>query len=187
MKQQMSSNPNSTDSDDEIRARLASNDSSALDMIWDAYSSDLLGYLVSILCSRHDAEDTLQEVFITIAKKRSSVAKARLLKPYIFRLARNSALNLIKKNSRKRDREHKAADWLVISGEGENRDERTNHAEMALAALPEKQRSVVVLKFYQSKTFRKIGEMLGISENTAASRYRYGIRKLKDLMLEEST
>ncbi len=75
-------------------------------MIWNQYSSDLLGYLVSILCSRHDAEDALQDVFVTIVKKRASVAKARLLKPYLFRLSRNVALNRIKRNKRVRD-------WLV--------------------------------------------------------------------------
>lgn len=47
----------------EIRARLAANDPSALDMIWNHYVTDLLGYLVSLMCSRHDAEDVLQDVF----------------------------------------------------------------------------------------------------------------------------
>lgn len=170
----------------EIRARLAANDLSALDMIWDHYAADLLGYLVSILCSRQDAEDTLQDVFVTIVRKRLSVVNARLLKPYLFRLSRNVALNRIKRNRRIRERDHEASHWLVLNGEGERRDERIQQVEAALARLPEKQRSVVVLKFYQNKTFRDIGDMLGISENTAGSRYRYGMAKIRDLVQEEA-
>ena len=172
--------------DNEIRARLTTNDLSVLDMIWDHYAADLLGYLVSILCSRQDAEDTLQDVFVTIAKKRGSVASARLLKPYLFRLSRNVALNRIKKNRRMRERDYEASHWLVLDGEGEGPDERIDQVEAALARLPENQRSVVILKFYQNKTFRDIGDMLGISGNTAASRYRYGMDKIRDFVQEEA-
>ena len=99
--------------DGEIRERLAADDASALGMIWDLYSSDLLGYLVSILCSRHDAEDVLQELFGTIARKRAAVARVRLLKPYLFRSARNAALNYIKRSKRMRERtrDHRGQSW----------------------------------------------------------------------------
>ena len=170
----------------EIQARLLAVDSSALDMIWKHYSSDLLGYLASILGSHHDAEDALQEVFVRISKKRESVAKARLLKPYLFRLARNVGLNLIKKNRRAQDRERAASDWLELNEEVKRRDERTHQLGAVLRVLTEKQPSVIVLKFYRDKTFGEIGEMLGISENTAASRYRYGMAKLEPLMQEVS-
>jgi len=172
--------------DNEIKARLAANDLSALDMIWDHYAADLLGYLVSILCSRQDAEDTLQDVFVTIVRQRPSVANARLLKPYLFRLSRNVALNRIKKSRRMRERDHEASHWLELDGVGEDPDERLDQVETALAALPEKQRSVLILKFYQNKTFREIGDILGISENTAGSCYRYGMAKIRDLIQEES-
>jgi len=172
--------------DNEIRARLAADDATALDMIWTAYASDMLGYLVGMLCSRHDAEDALQEVFVTVSRKRSTVARARHLKSYLFRLARNVALNRIKKSRRRREREEKATEWLILDSGSEQGDERTRELERALAALPEKQRSVTVLKFYRNKTFREIAEMLDISENTAASRYRYAMAKLKDYMQEAS-
>ncbi len=173
--------------DGEIRTCLAAGDPSALDMIWAHYGSDLFGYLVSVLCSRHDAEDTLQDVFVRISKKRETVAKARHLKSYLFRVARNTALNRIKKTRRRRARDHRYAEWLVLEKDGKDRDTRTRELETALAALPEKQRVVVVLKFYRDKTFREIGEMLGISENTAGSRYRYGMEKLHALLEEKSS
>jgi RNA polymerase sigma-70 factor (ECF subfamily) len=86
-----------------IKALLVANDPSALEMIWIDYASDLLGYLVTLHGSRHESEDTLQEVFVVIATKRASVASARNLKAYLFRLARNTALNRIKGESRRRE------------------------------------------------------------------------------------
>ncbi len=170
--------------DRDILARLAANDPSALEMIWDRHASDLLGYLMSLLCSRHEAEDALQDVFVTIARKRSSVARARLLKPYLFRLARNVALNRLKRNRRMRQQRCDGSDWLAAKPAGEAADDPAPRLAASLAALPETQRAVLVLKFFRDKTFREIGQLMGTSENTAASRYRYGMAALKSLMRE---
>ena len=168
----------------EIRSRLAANDPAALEMIWSEYASDLLGYLAALHCSRIDAEDTLQEVFIAIARKRTSVAGARRLKPYLFQLARNVALNRIKRNKRIRYRIECMSDWLVPVEQTLPDEHRIRKLAEALAVLPEKQRSVLVLKFYRDKTFREIGALLNISENTAASCFRYGIEKLRQVMMD---
>ena len=48
-----------------------------------------------------------------------------------------------------------------------------------LAALPCDQREVIVLKIWHAHTFEEIGELLDISPNTAAGRYRYGLQKLR--------
>ena len=168
--------------DNEIRARLAAGDSSALEMIWDLYASDLFGYLLAILCSRHDAEDTLQDVLLEIVKKRQSVAKARRLKPYLFRLARNLAINRAKRSRRMQEQVKEMSDWLVLDCSEKQECDRVQQLASALAELPSKQRVVIVLKFFQNKTFREIAATLSISENTAGSRYRYGMARLSSLM-----
>lgn len=174
------------DIDNEIRSLLAVNNPEALDMIWKTYASDLLGYLVSILCSRHDAEDALQDVFVTVAQNRAYVAKARKFKAYLFQIGRNVALNRIKKSRRRLEREVKASEWLACDAGDEESVRDTGHVQSALETLPEKQRSVIVLKFFRQKTFQEIGEMLGISENTAGSRYRYGMARLKENIIGRS-
>jgi RNA polymerase sigma-70 factor (ECF subfamily) len=169
-----------------IKARLAAGDLSALDLIWQEYAADLLGYLVTIHRSRHEAEDTLQEVFMTIATKRDYVAAARNFRAYLFRLARNAALNRIKREGRQRERLNRAADWLEIEESEAGGEDRSGLLAAALARLPEKQRTVVVLKFFRDKTLSEIGDMLRISGNTAASRLRYGMRRLNTLLAEET-
>jgi len=49
----------------------------------------------------------------------------------------------------------------------------------ALNGLPVDQREVVVLKTYEDMTFKQIAKLLNISANTAASRYRYALEKMK--------
>ena len=161
---------------------LRAGDIRALESIWQLYADDLLAYLTALLHSRQDAEDVLQEVFIEIAKRHQRVGAAKELKPYLFRMSRNVAFNLHKKSKRRAVRE-KGFSLLMQTQEEGDRDD--GHSELqlklekALRLLPEKQRAVLSLKFYRKKTFREIAEMLDISENTASSRYRYGMLKIK--------
>lgn len=53
----------------------------------------------------------------------------------------------------------------------------------ALSSLPDDQREVTVLHIWGELTFSQISELLGVSSNTVASRYRYALGKLRDSML----
>ncbi len=55
--------------------------------------------------------------------------------------------------------------------------------ERAMGALPEEQREAVFLKIWEEMTFTQMGDLLGIPLDTAASRYRYGIAKLKKIVM----
>ena len=66
-----------------------------------------------------------------------------------------------------------------LSGDTDEYSFRTALNE-TLAELPTEQRAVVHLKLWENLTFEKTADLLGISTNTAASRYRYGIDKLRE-------
>ncbi|MBF0196927.1 MAG: RNA polymerase sigma factor [Planctomycetes bacterium] len=172
--------------DIEICERLANNDSSILEVIWDMYASDLLVFLIGILRQRHEAEDVLQEVFVGIAEKRSVVAKAEKLKPYLFRMAKNKALNRLAKMKRRKEWSNQGL-WLTEMPENKEQKEVAENGvneeiQYALSVLPEKQREVLVLKFFRKKKFQEISEILNVSISTIASRYRYGCAKIKNLL-----
>ena len=57
----------------------------------------------------------------------------------------------------------------------------------ALAVLPREQREVVVLKVFEEMTFAEIGRLVGVSPNTAASRYRYAVAKMKEMLSDEES
>jgi len=75
-----------------------------------------------------------------------------------------------------------SAEPLLLSGP--ERDERRAVIEAALARLPEEQRTVLVLKVWAGLTFPQIGAALDIPANTAASRHRYALLRLRELLAE---
>jgi RNA polymerase sigma-70 factor (ECF subfamily) len=165
--------------DDPIRAALERDDPAAVALLWDRYAGDLLAFLQALLCSRHDAEDVLQTVFVRIVRKRRYLADARSLDGYVFQIARNEAASFM----RVRRRPCSGGDqWLEAVETDARPQEWAEELQAALARLPQEQREIVTLKIYRDKTFQEIGEMLELSPNTVASRYRYGIEKLRGIL-----
>ena len=162
-----------------LQAALARNDPAAVELMWDRYASGLFAYLQALLCSRHDAEDVLQAVFVKIVQKRHRLAKARHLDAYVYRIARNEASGFI--NRRKKDRTIKAIDesWLIVPEGHQELNDLAEELQAILARLPQPQREVIVMKIYRQKTFLEISRLLGLSQNTIASRYRYGMERLR--------
>jgi RNA polymerase sigma-70 factor (ECF subfamily) len=170
--------------DNMLRAALKRNDPAAVELMWDRYAKDLFAYLQAVLCSRHDAEDALQAVFIRIVQKRHRLAKARRLDSYVYRIARNEAFRLIERRKKERTVDAVDKSWLTVSQEKPESNDLAKRLQDALASLPQSQREVIVMKIYRQKTFLEISRLLGISQNTAASRYRYGMEKLRTLLGE---
>ena len=157
-------------------------DPAACEMLWDRYAVDLFAFLQAVLCSRHDAEDVLQTVFVRIVRKRRYLATARCLEAYIHQIARNEATSFLRRHRRKRPLESDAQPWLVATEPADRSREETEALQAALTRLPAMQREIVILKTYKDKTFREIAAMLDLSLNTVASRYRYGLEKLRGLL-----
>ena len=166
-----------------IRSGLLAGDPAALEWIWNQYAEAMFVVLLGILFSRQDAEDALQEVFLRIARKYRAVASARNLKGYLLRMARNAAIDQINRIRRTRMRDLAAqADWLVPETPRPNDPEQAARLTGCLQEVPEEQRTILLLKVYQDLTFQEIAHQLDISANTAASRFRYGMAKLRALL-----
>ena len=169
-------------SDNILRAALGRNDPAAVELMWDRYAKDLLTFLQALLCSRHDAEDVLQTVFVRIVHKRHRLAGARCLDAYVYRIARNEAYSYIRKRKRDKNTQELPETWLKVTESNRESSELAEQLQAALAQLPQQQREVIVMKIYRKKTFLEISGLLGLSRNTVASRYRYGIEKLRNLL-----
>ena len=168
--------------DARIQAALARDDPAAVELIWARYGSDLLAFLAARLCSRHEAEDVLQSLFVRIVRRRQPLARARRLDAYLYRMARNEAATYWRRRPRKRPDGIDADPWLVARGTADPPYDLAEQLQVALCRLPHAQREVVVLKVYRDKTFEEIARLLGVSLNTAASRYRYGLERLRSLL-----
>ena len=99
-------------------------------------------------------------------------------KAYLFGCVRNAILNERKRLERNRPLDESA--WFSPPDQDYAGEQNLRRA---LAALPDDQRQVVVLHVWGELTFAQIGDLLGVSANTVASRYRYALGKLRDSML----
>ena len=144
--------------------------------------------------SHADAEDVLQEALVKLAKKVNDGTfdggqPAWL--PYVYTSIRRCAIDLGRKDDRRTLREEKVeADRQIHTGgkvdpwfESTAADDESRvFLEEGLKELPEKFSEVIVLKIWGERTFAEIGEALKISQNTAASRYRYGLEALRKVL-----
>jgi RNA polymerase sigma-70 factor (ECF subfamily) len=130
-----------------------------------------------------DAEDIVQEAFVRFWRQNRDVANRGLL----YATVRSVALDLIRRDSRRARREAEAYSdserWVDPQFAADDESQRL--LATALNRLPHEQREVLVMKIWNDLTFAEIGEGLGISQNTAASRYRYALASLKKDLLPQ--
>ena len=131
--------------------------------------------------SNADAEDVVQEAFVRFWRKQHSVDNRALL----YATVRSIALDFIRRDSRRARREANAFSGSEQSVEPyfEVDDESQQVLHDAIDRLPHEQREVLVMKIWNEFTFAEIANVLGISQNTAASRYRYALAALKRNLL----
>ena len=100
---------------------------------------------------------------------------------------RSIALDFIRRNSRRARREAEAVSESeqVVEPQFEFADEAEFVLAAALDRLPHDQREVLVMKIWNELTFAEIATALNISQNTAASRYRYALVTLKKMFLPQ--
>jgi len=154
-----------------------------LERIYDGHAQALFGFLLAFTRDEQDTRDALQEVFRRLAERPGLLDGARDPRAFLLRMARNQAVDLMRRRaSRDRRASEQAAEpaTLFEPAPDPGARELREGLDRALAGLPAEQREVVHLKLWEGLTFEHIADVLGISPNTAASRYRYGIDKLRD-------
>ena len=127
--------------------------------------------------SSADAEDIVQEAFVRFWRKQHDIANRGLL----YAAVRSIALDSLRRDSRRARREFTAASETdqTVQPMFEIEDESQRALVAALDLLPNEQREVLVMKIWNDLTFAEIASALEISQNTAASRYRYALANLK--------
>jgi RNA polymerase sigma-70 factor (ECF subfamily) len=153
-----------------------------IERLYDGHAQSLFAFLLNFSRDEADTRDLLQEIFVKLAREPKLLDGVRDERAFLIRLAHNAAIDLIRRRgTREKTRENFAAEKDPLFAPANDPDEKTFRAELAdaLAELPEEQRAVVHLKLWEGLTFEEIADALDIPPNTAASRYRYGIDKLR--------
>ncbi|MBC7350388.1 MAG: RNA polymerase sigma factor [Candidatus Aminicenantes bacterium] len=155
-----------------------------LEQLYDLYGEKLFHYLSVKLGSLEDAEDVLQEIFTRFSRYNIRWKFIRKPEAFIFRVARNEANRFLQnKKNQKLDPQNLGGlqDIIQKTVEGPDQDS-TEMLARALAKLPDEQREVILFKVFEGLTFKEIAAACGLSINTVASRYRYGLAAMKAIM-----
>lgn len=131
-----------------------------------------------------DVRDLLQDWLVRIARNVDPNEAIENERAYVLRIAYRLAVDWSRRRET-RNRYHQEAAENFASSEGVaavNRDGQRfqREVERAIGLLPQEQQVVVQLKLWDELTFAEIAEVTGVPANTVASRYRYGITKLKE-------
>ena len=156
-----------------------------LERLYDDHAQALFAFLLNFTRDENDTRDLLQEIFIKLARQSGLLEAARDHRAFLIRLAHNAAVDLIRRR-RSRDRHHERfsaeQDCMFVSSTDPDEAAFRTELSVALGQLPPDQRAVVHLKLWEGFTFAEIAVTLDIPQNTAASRYRYGLDKLRELL-----
>ena len=154
---------------------------------------------LSIVKKKEDAEDVTQETYLRLWRAASELKLESSLKLYILRTARNLALDLIRKNS-KRDE----IDTVILDAEGEfeidiaddSPDSRPDESYLrkiekevvrqSIEELPSAAREIIVLRDIEGLSYTEIAEMLGLAEGTLKSKLFRARERLRKIILSKN-
>lgn len=166
---------------------LAAGDREAFAALYDRLAVRLFNTACTMTGSTADAEDIVHDLFVELARTRRNLAKVHDLEAYVFTMLRHAAGKRWRRAATDRraraalgDDRQRAA-WAAPEPDRHSHDDLT----AAVAGLPEEQRAVIAMKFDGGLTFAEIAGVMGTSRNTAASRYRYAIEKLRGSLVKK--
>src|SRR6185503_18521664 len=125
------------------------------------------------------ADEVTQAVFVVLSRKARSLPTKIILTGWLYRTARFASGDALKSKRRRNKREQEAAIMQTMPDSDSNWDEVAPLLEVAMGQLPEKDRDIILLRFFENKSFKEAGVALGISDDTAQKRIARGLEKLR--------
>jgi RNA polymerase sigma-70 factor (ECF subfamily) len=154
-----------------------------LEQLYRDHAPALFRFLIRLTGNSEETRDVLQEVFTRLAQSPQLLDGVGAPRSYLFRMAHRLVIDRLRHNHTRRRHEDSACQEMPTQLPPEELDDEIIWIRKILGAslnaLPPEQKAVVVLKVWEEMTFAQIAEVLDISVNTAASRYRYALDKLR--------
>lgn len=166
-------------------ARIASGDRAALQTVYRLTSPKLFGVALRILGERSEAEDVLQEIYLTVWQKASAFDASRASPmSWLIAIARNRAIDRLRATGRTRhmDSIEAAADiGDPTPGADSALEERESNAKLhvCLDTLAERERTALRAAFFDGNTYEELAARMGVPLGTMKSTVRRAMIKLK--------
>ena len=187
---QTNRNPMKVKDEDIIRLMQSpENQEKGLRMMMDVYQSRLYWHIRRLVDDEDAAKDVLQETFIKVYQNFSQFKKDSQLYTWLYRIASNEALQHLNKVKKMQKTEQDADVYLEnqkAENSGRNADEIEDLLQDAIQKLPEKQRMVFTLRYYDDLPYEEISKILDMSVSTLKTNYHYAKSKIEQYILDHS-
>ncbi len=172
--------------EDDIRAVLATDAEKAFRMIIDTYGSKLYWHIRRLVITHEDADDALQNTFINAWKNISSFRFDSSLLTWLWSISTNEALTLIRKRERQGTVSLDDVEAL-LSGSAEGSswfdgDAAEVKLQNAILRLPEKQRIVFNMKYFNDMTYEDMSSVTGTSVGALKASYHHAVKKIEHFL-----
>jgi RNA polymerase sigma-70 factor (ECF subfamily) len=173
-------------SDEELMREIKAENMLAFDGMYKKYSKKLYKFVYSILKSSEDSENIVQDVFLTLWENRNKITKESSIKYYIFTVAYNSAISII----RKKVRDSQFVEYLESLQDFNQEpvdtelefNELTDKLNNIVNNLPERQKEVYLLHKVEGLKYQEIAERLNISVNTLENHMSRALKNIREKM-----
>jgi RNA polymerase sigma-70 factor (ECF subfamily) len=171
-----------------LMLRYRDGDVRAFELLYERHKGPLYRYLQRMCGRREVADDLFQEVWSKVIASRSRYEARAQFNTFLFRIAHNSAIDYFRRSGRPHENAAQDIDEVaeqVGAAEHERPDAALSEAQVrsdfrrALAELPAEQRDVFVLYEESGLSLEEIGRVTGVAMETAKSRLRYAVGKLR--------
>jgi len=159
----------------------------AFKKLLDLYQERLYWHIRKLVITHENADDVLQNTFLRIYKSLPNFQQKSSLHTWMYRIAYNESLRFLEENKKKHhlsldDVGRKYLNNLVDDTFFEG-DEIQLKLQRILSELPEKERQIFQMKYYDDLKFREMEEILGIKEGTLKSSYYNTVKYIEKNML----
>ncbi|RAJ28613.1 RNA polymerase sigma factor [Pedobacter cryoconitis] len=177
--------------DDEILAKFSveRTRNEAFNLLISKYQEKTYWHIRRLVIDHDDADDLVQEVFIKVWKNLSKFRSDSKLYTWIYRIATNDCITFLNKKKQRNnipldDVSAELSESLVASSYF-NGDKIQMKLQQALLTLPEKQRLIFNMKYYDELKYEEISEILGTSVGALKASFHIAVKKIEVFMLNE--
>jgi RNA polymerase sigma factor (sigma-70 family) len=134
--------------------------------------------------SVHQAEEVSQTVFTNLARNAGKLGPDTILSAWLYRVTRHAAIDLIRSEVRRRAREQISLEMSATNGSSAGWEQIEPLLDEAMESLEEADRASIVLRYFENKSLREVGQALGVSEDAAQKRVSRAVDHLRDYFSE---
>jgi RNA polymerase sigma-70 factor (ECF subfamily) len=166
--------------DEDLMNAYAKGDMSAFELLYDRHRAPLYRYILRLAGDASTANDLYQGCWEKIIRARQRYNPSAPFRAWMYRIAHNHAMDFFR---RRRPLANTPGNEPCATDPGPEElllsDDRSTRLQEAIAKLPDGQRDVLLLKLESGLDLQTIAEVTGVSKETAKSRLRYAVAKLK--------